>query len=163
MSKDNHGSIPSLPARGIFRSLSDEQRAFLGGQGKFRLLAPGAVLLAQGESRNSLFFVLEGNLEVSYKSSMREVGLGMIKAGESVGEMNVFDPLSASATVKAHDTARVWEIDGDHFRAFLNEFPPVGIQILTEITAILTRRIRRITSKMIREADASIVIHEWDS
>lgn len=163
MSNENDGSIPNLPALGIFHTLSDEQRALLSRQGKFRLLAPGAILLAQGESRQSLFFVLEGLLEVSCKSPMRNVTLGTIKAGESVGEMNVFDPLNASATVTARGTARVWEISGENFKKFVVEFPAVGLQILMAITAILTRRIRRLTSKMIRDADTTVVIHEWDS
>lgn len=151
-----------LPSAGIFKVLDEEHRALLAASGKLRLLAPGAVLVEQGEPQSSLFFVIDGLLNVTCHSPMSTVAMGSIKAGETVGEMNVLDPLKASATVKVQHTARVWEISRENLEQFLNDYPLAGVAILRELAVLLTRRIRRAADKMIRQAEMAVAAYEWD-
>jgi len=162
MTSSTDAPTPILPPIGIFKSLSEEQRALLASAGRFRLLVPGTVIAEQNEPQSSLFFVLEGLLNVTCHSPMSTVAMGTIKAGETVGEMNVLDPLKASATVKVQHTARVWEVSRENFEAFLEANPTVGVPILREIAIQLTRRIRRIADKMVRQAEMAVASYEWE-
>lgn len=163
MSSSPAPTSPILPQAGIFKVLDDEHRGLLASAGKLRLLAPGAVLMEQGEPQSSLFFVIEGVLNVTVHSPMSTVAMGTIKAGETVGEMNVLDPLKASATVKVQHTARVWEISRSELEKFVDSHPKAGVAILTELAVLLTRRIRRIADKMIRQAEMAVAAYEIDS
>ncbi len=162
MSTSPDSPSASLPSVGIFKALSDELRAQLAGKGRFRLLPPGAALITQGEPVDSLFFVLEGALNVTCHSPMSTVTMGTIKPGETVGEMNLIDPLKASATVKVQHTARVWEISRANLEEFFAQHPASGVAILKEIAIILTRRVRRGADRAIRQAELAVAIYELD-
>jgi CRP/FNR family transcriptional regulator len=155
-------TAPLLPSAGIFKVLTEEHRSILTRLGKFRILAPGAALIEQGEAVDSLFFVIEGILNVTCHSPMSTVAMGTIKAGETVGEMNILDPLKASATVKVQHTARVWQIQRDHLEQFFTEYPAAGVDILKELAVLLTRRIRRAADRAIRQAELAVAIYELD-
>ncbi len=162
MSTTSESSHAPLPSAGIFKGLNDEQRELLTRLGKFRILAPGAALIEQGEPVDSLFFVLEGILNVTCHSPMSTVAMGTIKAGETVGEMNIIDPLKASATVKVQHTARVWQISRENLEQFFREYPACGVAVLREIAVLLTRRIRRAADRAIRQAELAVAIYELD-
>lgn len=152
----------SLPATGLFKAMDEDHRVLLASMGKLRLLAPGAVLVEQGEPSESLFFLLEGSLSVTCHSPMSTVSMGTIKAGETVGEMNILDPLKASATVKVQQTARVWEISRDTLEHFIENHPKAGVAILREMGILLTRRVRRAADKLIRQAELAVAVYEMD-
>jgi CRP/FNR family cyclic AMP-dependent transcriptional regulator len=162
MSQSTETPHAPLPPIGIFKVLTDEHRDILTRLGKFRILAPGAALIEQGDHGDSLFFVLEGVLNVTCHSPMSTVSMGTIKAGETVGEMNIIDPLKASATVKVQHTARVWQISRDNLEQFFKEYPACGVAILKEIAVLLTRRIRRGADRAIRQAELAVAIYELD-
>ena len=157
------GSLPeSLAAAGIFRMLDEPQRALLFAAGKTRMLVPGAIVVEQGEHLDSLFVLLEGVLTVTFQSPFSTLSIGTIKPGETVGEMNVLDPLKASATVKVQHTARLWVISRDALENFFLAHPAAGVAILKQIAIVLTRRIRRSADKLIRHSEVSAPFHEWD-
>jgi CRP/FNR family transcriptional regulator, cyclic AMP receptor protein len=162
MSTPDSTPAPSLPSAGIFKVLDDQHRERLAAEGKLRLLAPGANLVTQGEIQDSLYFILEGSLNVTCHSPMSTVSMGTVKAGETVGEMNVLDPLKASATVRVQQTARVWEISREKFDAFCQTYPRAGVAILQEIARLLTKRIRRASDKLIRQAELAVAVYELD-
>ena len=162
MSNSADSAHPPLPSAGIFKMLSDEHRDILTRLGRFRILAPGAALIEQGEQVESLFFVLEGILSVTCHSPMSTVSMGTIKAGETVGEMNIIDPLKASATVKVQHTARIWQISRENLEQFFREYPACGVAVLREIAVLLTRRIRRAADRAIQQAELAVAIYELD-
>lgn len=154
----------ALPAEGGFLSeLLPEERATLSARGAFRTLAPGEILMEQGGAQDTLYVVINGTLRVRIRSPFSVVDLGEIQAGETVGEMNVIDPLAASATVCADkNLCDVWGIKKPAFERYLEECPRAGIAILRWVSLLLTRRVRKASNRLIRAAETAYSVYEWD-
>jgi len=76
-------------------------------------LAPGDVLIREGEPGDDYFIIAEGRLEVS------EAGrhLRTCRAGEGVGEIALLRQTPRTATVTAGEPTEVFALDGAAFRA----------------------------------------------
>ena len=79
-----------------------------------RLLAPGEVLLRQGEKNRYMFMILSGRLSVHLDSETSEP-VAFLAAGETVGELSVLDERPASAFVRAVEPTRLVEVDEFRF------------------------------------------------
>lgn len=154
-------STPVLPAIGILESLSEEARAALSAAGEISSLPENTHLLKQGDQHERLYFLLEGKLSASCHSDNSIVELGMIMPGESVGEMNVIDPRKASADVKAARASRVWSISKPALDAFMEANPVAGMQLMRALAAMLCRRIRKGSDRMLRQAEMAYAVYEW--
>jgi CRP-like cAMP-binding protein len=152
---------PVLPAIGILESLSEEARTALAAAGEVSSLPEGAHLLKQGDRHERLYFLLDGKLSASCHSDNSVVELGMIMPGESVGEMNVIDPRKASADVKAARASRVWSITRESLDSFMNAHPDAGLKLMRALAAMLCRRIRKGSDRMLRQAEMAYAVYEW--
>jgi CRP-like cAMP-binding protein len=152
---------PALPAIGILESLDEEARTALAGAGEISNLPEGAYLLKQGDQQERLYFLLDGKLCASCHSDNSIVELGMIMPGESVGEMNVIDPRKASADVKAARASRVWSISNEGLNTFMETSPLAGVKLMRALAAMLCRRIRRASDRMLRQAEMAFSVYEW--
>ena len=140
-------STPQLPAMGLVEPLGDEDRLILSSYGEFLPVQPGQTLIEQGKEQNSLFLVISGNLHVIGQQDGRDIFLARIGPGESIGEVNMFDPADASATVKAVEFSQVWRIDRHMLEEFMNESPLPAAHLLIGISTMLSRRLRQTTEK----------------
>lgn len=74
--------------------------------------APGQVVVWEGQPQDALYIVLHGKLSVS--QSVRgelESVLAELGPGASFGELAVFDPAPAAATVTAEERAVLWRVE----------------------------------------------------
>jgi CRP-like cAMP-binding protein len=152
---------PALPAIGILESLSEESRAALDAAGEITALPEGAYLVKQGDPQERLCFLLDGKLSASCRSDNSIVELGKIMPGESIGEMNVIDPRKASADVKAVRPSRVWTISREALEVFMEENPDTGMKLMRALAALLCRRIRKNTDRMLRQAEMAYAVYDW--
>ena len=145
---------PLLPALGFASELDDEAREALGSFGQFVTVNDNEHLIEEGQSQNSLFLVISGNFHVSTKATGRDVLLGQLKAGNMMGEVNIFDPGLASASVTAHSLSQAWKIDRSSLEQFLEENPNAAARVLVGIATQLSKRLRKTNEKvaMAREA-----------
>lgn len=78
----------------------------------FHTVAPGSVLFKEGTVDNTLFAVLEGHLIVTRRALRSELPLGVVKAGELLGDVSFLDASSRQATARADkETVVVARID----------------------------------------------------
>jgi CRP-like cAMP-binding protein len=70
-------------------------------------VAPGTVVIHEGEEGRGLFVVLSGELEVSRRSADGAVPLGVLKTGDVFGEMALLRNARTIATVVAQRPATV--------------------------------------------------------
>ncbi len=152
---------PALPAIGILESLNETDRTALAAAGEISSLPEGAYLLKQGDQQERLYFLLEGKLCATCRSDNSVLELGMIMPGESVGEMNVIDPQKASADVKAARPSRVWSISRSGLDQFMEEYPVTGMKLMRALAALLCRRIRKGSDRMLRQAEMAFAVYEW--
>lgn len=139
---------PELPALGIVEALSAEDRAMLCSYGNFRFLKPHDTLIEQGSPQESLYLVLTGELHAIRCDNKREILLNTIRQGESIGEVNIFDPASASATVRAVTPTQIWHIERSDLFAFLKAYPEASVTLTVQIASLLARRLRGLSAKL---------------
>jgi len=144
----NQFSTPELPAKGIIEPLGDDDRLLLSSYGEFLPVHERQVLIEEGNPQNSLYYVISGTLHVSSLRSGRQVLLGRIGGGETIGEINIFHPGVASATVTAIEFSQVWRIDRESLEDFMNVSPLPASHLLIGIASTLSRRLRETNEKV---------------
>ena len=126
MSDTDATKQPELPAMGFAADLNGEERTLLSSFGEFITANDGDMIINEGEEQNSLFLIVFGNFHVQTDTTGRTVLLGQLKSGDSVGEINIFDPGDASASVVARSLSQVWKIDRSRLEQFLETHPARG-------------------------------------
>jgi len=139
---------PELPALGIIENLGDEDRALLCSYGSFQYFESGQVVIAHLAEQDTLYFVLSGELHAKRTVEGREILLGTIRQGESFGEVNIFDPGSASATVQAVTPTQIWKIDRNSLVEFFQAYPEASVALTSRIASILSKRLRALAMKL---------------
>ena len=133
---------------GIVEPLGDDDRLLLSSYGEFLPVHPGGDLIVTGQPQDSLFFVISGKLHAVGTEGGREVLLGKIGPGETVGEINMFDPGEASATVRALEFSQVWRIDRASLEDFMNHSPLPAGHLLVGISETLSKRLRHVNEML---------------
>jgi uncharacterized membrane protein len=93
------------------------------------------VLFSKGETGNSMYVIEEGALEifVPVGSSVNEVRVSVLQAGEFVGELSLLDGLPRTATARAMKPTRLLEMKREDFVELLLKRPAVAVSMVSEI------------------------------
>jgi len=110
------------------------------------VIARAESLMKEGELGDSLFILVEGEVEVR-KGRQAIAKLG---AGECVGEMALLDSEPRSATVRAAEDVRVLRLDRDAF----DELMDGHVDIARGVIRVLTRRLRQTTAEAVVPEDS---------
>lgn len=131
-----------------------EERTQLGNFGEFISLNDGEVLIDEGHKQDALFMVISGTFHVQTLVTGRPVLLGTLKAGDTIGEINMFDPGEASASVVSKSFSEVWRIDRSRLEQYLEAHPRTAARLLVNVATQLSKRLRKTNEKvaMAREA-----------
>ncbi len=149
-------SKTELPAIGFAEDLSQEERQSMGSFGEFITVTEGDVLITEGKEQDALFLVVFGNFHVQTETTGRVVLLGRLKSGDTMGEMNIFDPGEASASVVAKTLSQVWRIDRQNLENFLESHPKTASRVLVNIATQLSKRLRRTNEKVALAREAML-------
>ena len=114
-------------------------------------------MISQGESHGRLFFVISGVLHAVRRDADREVLLGAIRQGEWVGEVDLFDPVSAMCSVIVIEQTQYWAINRTDLEEYINNYPQAGIQVVVSLASLLSRRLRSVTRRLMQEAELAVV------
>ena len=152
---------PELPADGIIAELDSDDRALLSGYGEFLPAHASQTLIKEGEDQEALYFVISGMLHVSIAIEGRSKLVARIGAGESLGEVNVFDPGKASATVTAQEFSQIWKANRDDINLFVKAYPEAGASLLAGIITVMCRRIRNMNEKLADSETVDILGKFW--
>lgn len=139
---------PELPAVGIVAQMEPADRALLGNYGEFLPVQAGQLLIHAGDNQEHLYLVISGLLHVTIEVEGRSKLLARVEGGESLGEVNVFDPASASATVTAQEFSQIWKANREDIDAFVKAYPEAGANLFKGIVTVMCRRIRNMNEKI---------------
>ncbi|NOY00164.1 MAG: cyclic nucleotide-binding domain-containing protein [Verrucomicrobia bacterium] len=149
-------STAQLPALGFAKDLDEEALSALGSFGQFVTLNEGDHLIEEGQSQDCLFLVISGNFHVTTAATGRDVLLGQLKAGNMIGEVNIFDPGQASANVTAHSLSQAWKIDRSSLEKFLENNSEAAARVLVGVSTQLSKRLRKTNEKVAMAREAMI-------
>jgi CRP-like cAMP-binding protein len=114
----------------------------------------GDEIIREGERGQSMFFIVEGMLEVFAQSDGRRCRLAAIGPGEFIGEMSLLTGEPRSATVVAATDGIGYEVTKDHVGDLLIERPEIAGLMSTIIAE------RRVRDERANEAFAAEVAVE---
>jgi len=141
-------SKPTLPTFSWIGHLKDDDRELLSSYGEFFPGHPGTVIIAEGATQTEVLVVISGKLEVHAKQEDGSVALlAQIGPGETLGEISLFSPGPAAATVTALEFSQLWRIADSSLMEFMEENPGAGNVLLRTIASILAQRLRQMNPK----------------
>ena len=141
-------TFEQLPPTKVLAGFDDEDRRKLSSYGKFLVFKAEQTVIREGEDQDCLYFLIKGMLHALHKVKGGFTPVGAINADEWFGEINIFDPHSASAMVKARMDSQVWRISRPKLEKFLNNYPTLGSQLLLSVSEVLARRSRNLLTKL---------------
>src|SRR5947209_9306142 len=103
--------------------LDGEEIDILGAQVVERPFAPGAMLIREEDSGDSMFVIASGEVAVSVIDGGVERNLAMLGAGDLVGEMSLMTGAKRSATVIAISPVIALEVTKAAIEPILNANP----------------------------------------
>lgn len=138
-----------LSAVALFSNLTpDELEAFRS------ILVPwevdaGVQILAEGQIVTHLYLVADGAVQVRRLAHGRELLLGRFGPGALFGEVNLFDPGTATASIWAMKPTKMAVVDYNTMREFLNTYPGIGYKIVSVIVTELAKRLRKTNERLV--------------
>jgi CRP-like cAMP-binding protein len=133
---------PPLPALGILANLSDRSLTNMATYGRYEKVAPGTVLIKEGDPQDRFYVVVAGKLAISAMASGQEVPLNVAEVGECLGEVSLLEPGAASATVKVIEPSTLWSMNLGDLRSYLTEHAGGGGALLMGMASCLSQRLR---------------------
>jgi len=123
----------------IFGLLSDADVEWMAQTGIRRRLSDGDVLIREGESTDSLIFMLEGELLVTTRGLGQVARMGV---GEVVGEMSLVDSAPPSATVTANGNGLALFLNKTKLMQKLDNDEGFGSRFYRALAVFLADRLR---------------------
>lgn len=111
----------------------------------------GDVLVREGTRQDTFFLIVAGEVEVVQEVSGRAVVLGVLPAGQFFGEINLFDPGQATATVTALTPVVTLEISNEKFRSFITHKPELAADFTFQLAETIVKRFRASSTTLVEE------------
>lgn len=156
-------SLTELPAIGFLAEVSSEYRSFLACFGRFLRPQNGEVLIAEGERQESLYIILSGTLHVVSCAADRQMLLATLGEGDCIGEINLFDPATASATAIFRSNGLVWALSREELDAFQEADPAAAVTVLRGLLRQGSKRIRTMNAKLANAEEKASFHNIWTS
>ena len=142
--------IDLLKDKSVFFGLDDAQLESLAAVAYQAAYQKGAVLFREGDGGDSLFVVASGAIDLHQKRDVEGgVKLTTLPAGSVMGEVTLVhvEPRSATA-IAAADGTEVVVLKNTDLVGLFKEDRELLVVILLNITRILSKRLRAVTSRM---------------
>ncbi len=133
----------------LLHNFSAEDVIQLSSFGESRSYAPGDTIIEEGAENQHLYLVLKGKIEVVKTSELGDTRIAEIGTSGSIGEMSVFDPGPASATVRAIGDVEVWRITSASLEQLNETRPKVAYRLVSRICACLSQRLRHLNERFV--------------
>ncbi len=109
----------------IFKPFSRTQRLDLLRRFTGHDVAPGTVVIREGDEGRGLYVVLSGEMEVVKNQGGREIPLATLKSGDVFGEISLLKGYPATATVRAAKRSTILFLDRVYFQRLVDSLPEI--------------------------------------
>jgi CRP/FNR family transcriptional regulator, cyclic AMP receptor protein len=131
-------------------NITEEECKTLADAFELSKLARGEVLLREGETNDSLYIVIEGELIVTRNAGGDEhVTLHRLRPGEIAGAMGFIDGNSHSATLTAAEDSHVLMLSRENLEEMLYEYPDLVYKVMRMIVRSVHKTLVRMNMQFI--------------
>lgn len=99
-----------------------------------KLYQPGEVIFQEGEPGDCMFVIQEGKVEVFLERNGLEVPLKLLREGNFLGEMALFDGGARSVSARSKETSRLLTVDRKNFLRRIKEDPTIAFRLVQMLT-----------------------------
>ena len=103
------------------------------------VVAPGTVILRQGDPGDKFYLIRTGRVRVFREDAGLETELSVLQAGDDFGEMALFMEEPRSATVAALEETRLMVLSKEQFQSILRDFPNVTFAFVRQMSERILR------------------------
>lgn len=130
-----------LPNSGPLFFLGKETLQVLSTYGVCHTFPKNTDIIRENEPQINLYIVISGHLKVFATLGERKIHLAELQDGDCFGEVSIFEPGPASATVRTITESCIWYLDVQHLQNFLHECPRTGWSLILGINTVLSQRL----------------------
>lgn len=149
----------------LFAEMEEQDRASLLDLAEQRSYGADQVVVREGEPHEGLFLISDGAVEVlrlgeepgGAEGLGVEESLTRFSTGNFFGDLSVFDPGPASASVRTTRPTRILLIRREILLDFLDSHPQAAIRIYRNLLSELATRLRRLDQKLVERI---VWVHE---
>ena len=136
----------------FLRALTDEELAAFANLLTPRQLASRERIIEEGTPVHALYLVLDGVVHIRRLAQKREMLLGRLGVGGFFGEINLFDPGVATASIYAMKATTVAFVDYESLREFMTAQPAAGYKMVSGMMTEMARRLRQTSARLVNVA-----------
>ncbi len=145
----SNAMVDALRRADVFWGLEREDIEILAEVLPHITLEHGQHLFRQGVMGDSMYIVADGRLQVRVTDDQGQgTTVGMLGAGESVGEMACVDPSPRSAEVLATQPTTVCELSADNLEALEEVAPSIVATVVGGVMRHVTKRLRQTNERL---------------
>lgn len=133
----------------ILRSLDDSELTAFAALLVTRDFPARARILEEGTEVKALYIICDGVVHARRMAQKREMLLNRLGVGAFFGEVNLFDPGVATASIYAMKPTRVALVDYGSLRAFMEANPATGYKIVSAMMRETVRRLRQTNARLV--------------
>lgn len=104
-------------------------------------LMQGQVLIEQGGTDRTLYFIETGSLSVHYQDQKARVRLAILGPGSVVGEGSFFSHVPRNATVQAASHSKLWSLTSLRFSDLSSRQPGLALELVMAMGAVVSKRL----------------------
>lgn len=105
------------------------------------VLNGGQVLIEQGATDRTLYFIENGTLSVHYQDEKSRVRMALVGAGSVVGEGAFFSHQNRNATVQASGDCKLWCLTPMRFLELSNRHSPIALELTLGMASVMAKRL----------------------
>jgi len=140
-----------LQASPLFLDLHADEIALLAELCQEVAVANGEIIFREDEPGDSLYIVLQGEVEVLRESGAQDrvaQVVAVLGRGEFFGEMSMLEKSTRSATVRSRMDSRLLIVTTEDFYSFAKIFKNGFTVVIINIARILSQRLRQTTGRL---------------
>ena len=134
--------IESLRKISFLKDLDPSDLSLFAGLLEVREYHQGDRIIEEGTAPSAFHILRDGAVHVRRKANAVEMLLARLGPGAFFGEINLFDPGLATASIYAMKPSKIATIPYARFHAFMEEHPRAGYRIVSALLTELSRRMR---------------------
>lgn len=138
----NNSAYDAVRGNALVKGLSPAQLESFYNAGEKVSVAPGEILIQEGQGSKFLYLVLSGKLEIYHPDIQENFTLALCDPGHYVGEYALIDSEPASATVKVTQPSEFFKIGHDSLKLLFKSDSDMGQVVYRNLLTNLVNRLR---------------------
>jgi CRP-like cAMP-binding protein len=141
----------------LFSQLSEPDLRLLAEACRVRTYRPGEVLFHDGDSGDTLFILLSGQVKILMVGPNSEESiLDTLTAGECLGELSLVDGGPRSAMAQARDRVETLVLRREDFLSLMERHPPVALGVARRLAGMVRRLNEQVQDGILLDVPARI-------